>query len=140
MALENNGPYLVLFPKKNDIYCYPTYKKLITSFPSEIPYFTKALLIDSKLELHKIRNAGRVGWGNSFWGITLFWKERLIRLELKIDENVTISLDEAKSILGNAIETKPFGRFMTEFFGTKKKLMSAINNVTTTTELMNLFL
>jgi len=140
MTLYNNPPFIVIFPKKNDIYCYSTLKELVTTFPSQQMNFTSAIVIDAKLKSYKVREAIRVGWGNKFFGINLLYKERVIKVEPVIENIETIDLAKAKELIIRSIETKPFGRFMKGIFGNKQNVIKKLEKVTSVTELMELFL
>ena len=140
MTVNNTPPFLTIFPKKNDIYCFRKLKELTTSFPSEQKHFTGATVIDSNLHVYKLREAIKAGWGNWFYGINLLYKERLIKLEFVVEEIQTLTLEEAKGLLSRTIETRPFGRFMQSFFGNKKRLVEKIAKTSSVDELMNLFL
>lgn len=138
--MNNNPPFLTLFPAKSNIYCFPTLKELTHTFPSELKHFKGAIVIDAKLEMYHIKEAVKTGWGNRFRGISLLYKERIIKIDLLIKSSEVLSLQRIKEILAERIREKPFGKHLKEIFETKQNLLHKIQHVETGSDLMQLFL
>lgn len=133
-------PFLVIFLSDSNIFCFEENKELKTSFKSELPKWKRAIIIDSEQKVYHIKEAVKVGWGNWFFGINFFYKERLLKIDFVIEKVVEISFQELQNILIGKVEHGKPGKYMIRYHGSIKKLVEKIGAKKTVKEIMELFL
>lgn len=134
------APLIVLFNYKNEVIGYETYNNLAISFESLLPRFSGSIIIDSEMNAYFIRKAYKIGWGNKFWGFSIMWKKRLIKIAFDASETRKINFNETKQIIVNHLKQKPRSRLMIDIYGSVDEVIEKVNHSKSMKELTELFL
>ncbi len=132
-------PCLILWSRDNNIRSAPSEKYLYTCFENEVSKYNDSIMLDSEQNVFYIKKVEKVGWGTRFWGLSLLYKHRMIKIKYDIERIEQADLNKIKNILISKVEKKPHGRFMLEYFESIENLKSQILSSNNIKNLIELF-
>lgn len=134
------SPVIVLYSNKNEAFGSEHFSSLKISFKKALPTFENSIMIDYNLKVNWIKRAYKVGWGNLFLGFSIYWKQRLIKIDFEVVETKTLSLLELKDLIINHIKKKPTSSMMKKIYGSMNNLELRIKSCSDKDELFKIFL
>ena len=97
IALKERDPMIYAFAKESEI-------NRTTTELLKKKVFNNTFFFDASGEKFSIKKVIEKGWATPFWGYSILWKGRLVKIDFELQQEGFIELEELKNLLLEKIE------------------------------------